>query len=439
VHVTQSAQWIATARLLRRAGFGTTGTAVDAAVRTGAAAYIASAVAADYGADPGAKATPPPTFDAIPPLGQGASKADRQQRNTKIAAQLSTVTTWWIRRMVAVDQPFGEKVTFTWHNHFATAATKVRSAPWLLAQNQTLRRLGRGDFRTLALAMLTDAAMLRWLDGEKNTAKAPNENLSREFMELFTLGHGDAYTETDVREGARALTGWRINPDGTTRAVPRLHDNGSKTVLGVTGNLDCVGFCDAVLAQPGAARYLATRTWGQLVSDAPPASPVVDRLVAAYGAQRDLSGLLREMFTMPQFATTVGTKVINPVEWLIGAVRALRVPVADDTAARKLVVVLRALGQVPFYPPNVSGWPSGHAWLSTAAADARVQAATALAAAGDLTIVSRAAQSDRVDAAGYLLGIGSWTARSRTVLAGSTGDPKRLVAVALTTPEYLTD
>jgi uncharacterized protein (DUF1800 family) len=437
--VTQSAQWIATARLLRRTGFGTTGSAVDAAVRVGTTAYVTSALAADPKTDAGVKATPPPAFDAIPPLGKGASKADRQQRNTKIAAQLSTLTTWWIRRMAAVEQPFGEKVTFTWHNHFATAATKVRNAPWLLTQNQTLRRLGRGDFRTLALAMLTDAAMLRWLDGEQNTAKAPNENLSREFMELFTLGHGDAYTETDVREGARALTGWRITPDGTTRLVARQHDNGSKTVLGVTGDLDNVGFCDAVLAQPGCARYVATRTWEQLVSDAPPASPVVDRLVAAYGAKRDLSALLREVFTVPQFATAAGTKVINPVEWLIGGVRALRVPVADDTAARKLLVVLRALGQVPFYPPNVSGWPSGHAWLSTAAADARVQAATALAAAGDLTIVSRAAERDRVDAAGYLLGIGSWTARSRVVLAGSTGNPRRLVAIALTTPEYLTD
>jgi uncharacterized protein (DUF1800 family) len=341
--------------------------------------------------------------------------------------------------MIPAERPFGEKLTFCWHNHFATAATKVRNASWLRAQNETLRRLGRGDFRALALAMLTDAAMLRWLDGEKNTAAAPNENLSREFMELFTLGHGDAYTETDVREGARALTGWRIRRDGSTYLRAPQHDHDRKTVLGRTGNLDAAGFCDAVLAQPGAARYLAARMWGQLVSDTPPTSAVVDRLVATYGPVRDLTGLLRTMFTVPQFAAAAGTMVINPVEWLIGAVRALRVPVPDDASVRKLIVVLRALGQIPFYPPNVSGWPSGHAWLSSAAADARMKAASALVKAADLDAVSGAAATGRVDAVGHLLGVGAWTARTRAVLAGTVADPRRLVAVALNTPEYLTN
>src|ERR1700756_3177680 len=126
------------------------------------------------------------------------------------------------------------KLTLLWHNHFATSAEKVRDAAHMAAQNQKLRTLSLGDFHNLAYAMLTDAAMLRWLDAQTNTAKAPNENLAREFMELFTLGHGNGYTEDDVRAGARALTGWVIDPDGRTSMSPKRHDASAKTLFGIT-------------------------------------------------------------------------------------------------------------------------------------------------------------------------------------------------------------
>jgi len=115
--------------------------------------------------------------------------------------------------------------------------------------------------------MLTHPAMLVWLDGQKNIAGSPNENLSREFMELFTLGHGNGYTEQDVKDGARALTGWSIDETGTSAFVQARHDTATKTVLGVTGNLDATAFCDAVLAQPAVAEHVVARTWGQLGSD----------------------------------------------------------------------------------------------------------------------------------------------------------------------------
>ncbi|HEY7048279.1 MAG TPA: DUF1800 domain-containing protein [Jatrophihabitantaceae bacterium] len=437
--MSHSAGWTATARLLRRAGFGTTGAAVDAAVKTGPAAYVRAMLAADPDADAGAKATSAPSFDPVPPVGKNASKDQRQQRNKQLRAQLTTLTAWWVRRMVRAEQPFGEKLTFCWHNHFATAATKVRNADWMLAQNEKLRRLGRGDFRTLALTMLTDAAMLDWLDGRKNTAKAPNENLSREFMELFALGHGDGYTEDDVRAGATALTGWKIRPDGSTYLNAKQHATSPVTFLGVTGSFDVTRFCDAVLGRPAGPRYLATRWWGQLASNTAPSSALVDRLVAAYGAKRDLAALFTALFTAPEFASGQHSIVVGPVEWLIGVTRALRVPVPDEDGAKKLVTVLRALGQEPFYPPNVGGWPSGQAWLSTAAADLRMRAALALANAGDLTSVTSAASSERVDAAGYLLGVGAWSARSRAVLQAEVGNPPRLVATAVNTPEYLTN
>lgn len=433
----QSEQWIATARLVRRTGFGATGADVDAAVKIGAPAYVRAILAADPDRDSGAISTPPPSLPRVPPLGKAASVSDRQHRNQQVQAQLSALTAWWLRRMISVSQPFGEKLTFCWHNHFATAATKVREAAWLLQQNQTLRRLGRGDFRTLALAMLTDAAMLYWLDGQKNTARAPNENLAREFMELFALGHGDGYTETDVREGARALTGWKIRQDGTTYLAAAQHDDTTKTVLGVTGDLDVTGYCDAVLARSGGPSYLAARWWGQLVSDTEPGQPALAAITGAYGPTRDCAGMFTAMLTGSDFAAARSSLVIDPVDWLVGAVRTLRVPVPDDAAARKLLGVLRALGQLPFYPPNVSGWPTGQAWLSTAAADARMQAALALAKAADLSAVSTASVPSRLDAVGYLLGVGSWSPRSAAVLRGAASDPRQLVAIALNTPEYL--
>ncbi|OOK68815.1 hypothetical protein BZL30_7242 [Mycobacterium kansasii] len=199
-----------------------------------------------------------------------ATPAMREEFKRELAEQQAVLTGWWLRRMVAVRQPLREKLTLLWHNHFATSARKVRVPAYLAAQNQKLRTLALGDFRTLAYAMLTDAAMLRWLDGQSNTAKAANENLAREFMELFALGHGNGYTEDDVRAGARALTGWVIGTGGHTMMLPRRHDFTAKTLFGATGNFDAAGFCDAVLAQPKSAQHVAGRLWQQLAADEPP-------------------------------------------------------------------------------------------------------------------------------------------------------------------------
>jgi uncharacterized protein (DUF1800 family) len=432
---TQSPAWMAAARIVRRSGFGATGDAVDTLVRTGLPAYLGAL--AHPATDAGAVATPLPAFAPIAPAGKDASRTDKLKLNQQRREQLQSLTYWWIRRMAAVRQPFTERITFGWHDHFATAATKVRSATALAHQNDTLRRLGTGDFRTLAQAMLVDPAMLLWLDGQKNTVAGANENLSREFMELFALGHGDGYTEADVRDGARALTGWRIGPDQASAVLRRrLHDETSKTVLGVTGNLDQAGFCDAVLARPASAAHVCARWYGQLVSDTPPDQATLARLVAGYGSGRDLAGMFRALYSDHSFAGAANTIVIGPVEWLIGAVRALRVPMTEATT-KKCAAILRGLGQLPFYPPNVGGWPSGHAWLSTAAAGLRGQAALALATGGDLAFVSGAAASHRIDAVGHQLGIGNFSDRTLTALQPLTGNPVQLVAAALTSPEYL--
>jgi uncharacterized protein (DUF1800 family) len=286
--------------------------------------------------------------------------------------------------------------------------------------------------------MLTDAAMLRWLDGQANTAKAPNENLAREFMELFALGHGNGYTEDDVRNGARALTGWVIGLRGQTALAPRRHDAGTKTLFGTTRNFDAAGFCEAVLAQPKSAEYISTRLWQQLASDDPPSPQALGRLVSAYGPGRNLRALTKAILTDAEFTGSRASKVNTPVEWLVGVIRSLNVPVERPARVKMANDTLKALGQRPFYPPDVGGWPHGRSWMSTASADVRMVAATQLARAGDLSTVEHAGADDRIDAVGYLIGIGGWSDRSAAALKPLVRKPVQLVAAAVNTPEYLT-
>jgi uncharacterized protein (DUF1800 family) len=434
----QSSQWVATARVLRRAGFGVSGPEVDAVVRQDWPSYVEAMLDADPDSDAGAIATPMPSFTAAAPPGKGAAPAARKQYNQQMSEQQSVLSDWWLQRMAAVRQPVHEKLTLLWHNHFATSAQKVRTAAQLAAQNQKLRSLSLGDFRTLAYAMLTDAAMLRWLDGQTNTAKAPNENLAREFMELFALGHGNGYTEEDVRAGARALTGWVIGPDGQTSMVPKRHDAGAKALFGVSRDFDAAGFCDSVLAQPKSAEYVAARLWQQLASDDAPSPQTLDRLVTAYGPGHNLRALTAAILTDDGFTSSRASKVNTPVEWLVGVIRTLRVPLDTPAQLKMADATLHALGQRPFHPPSVGGWPLGQAWLSTASAEARLRAASRLAHIADLSGIESAAPDDRIDAVGYLIGVGAWSDRTADALEPLVGRPPQLVAAAVNTPEYLT-
>jgi uncharacterized protein (DUF1800 family) len=436
--MSESEQWISTARLLRRTGFGATGPQIDAVVKKDWSAYLDAGLNSDPEADPGAKATPPPKLDIPPSWRPGDSEKALADFNLKHYHQMNVVRGWWLRRMAAVEQPIHEKLTLLWHNHFATSQLKVLMAHWMLAQNEKLRELKLGDFRTLAYTMLTDAAMLRWLDGNLNTAGSPNENLAREFMELFALGHGNGYTEADVKQGARALTGWTAAYDGKTYLNPSNHDSGQKTVLGVAGNLDAAGFCDAVLAHPDSARYVAGRLWRQLASNNAPSPEALDRMMTAYGPGRDLKALTTAILTDREFISQPGTMVNTPVEWLMGLIRTLSVRIDDIGRLEAVAGTLGKLGQQPFYPPDVGGWPSGRMWLSTASTGIRTWAASQLADLGDLSTVHSASKSDRIDAVGYLIGVGAWTDRSIKALKPLTGDPKLLLTGAVNTPEYVT-
>ncbi|WP_235733191.1 DUF1800 domain-containing protein [Mycolicibacterium neoaurum] len=428
-------QWQAAARLLRRSGFGTTGRAVDAVVGKDRARYLDEILGLDPAADPGAVATPMSSYStpALP-----ASEAATASFVSSMLAQMQDLSGWWIRRMVAVREPVHEKLTFVWHNHFATSAEKVVAAEFMAAQNQTLRTHTLGDFRDLAYAMLTDSAMLRWLDGLGNTKEAPNENVSREFMELFALGHDSGYTERDVREGSRALTGRFDTLGNGTVLVSEHHDGGIKTVLGTTGALGDTEFCDIVLRHPASARFVTSKLWRLLAADDNPSRATSDRLVAAYGPGRNLKALTKAIFSDPEFYDAAGTAVVTPVDWLIGMLRSLSVPLDGPQTLTACDVVLKVMGQRPFAPPDVDGWPQGRVWLSNTSAAARVWAADRFVPLGDYSPVQDAPTADRIDAVGYLLGIGAWSDTTAAALRPLVGNPQRLVVAAVNSPEYLT-
>ncbi|WP_236656116.1 DUF1800 domain-containing protein [Streptacidiphilus jiangxiensis] len=424
------------AHLLRRAGFGGRGEELDAAEKAGYEATVASLLGAPQGAaDAGVAATPPPVFPVIAPPGRDVTA--RKQANRERAQQAAQLAGWWLTRMVRANAPLVEKRTWFWHGHWATSIQKVRSAPLMLAQNQTLRALGGGDFATLAHAMVGDPALAVWLDEIGSTKRAPNENLARELMELFTLGVGH-YTESDVRAAARALTGWRLDrAGGRLLFVPAAHDDTPKTILGQTADFDSVSLVDLLVGQPASHAWVVTRMWNRWAAPGPVPAEVMARLRTAYGAGRDLTALLHALLLDPVFRgpTVVGALAKQPVEYVVGALRALGIT-PDDADQAILLGTLRRLGQVPFEPPNVGGWPSGDAWLTAAAAQARLDFARWAVTKGDLGAVSSAPAASRVDATARLLGLDGWSDRTRAALQEAAGRPATLVALALAAPEY---
>ncbi|WP_245607249.1 DUF1800 domain-containing protein [Pseudonocardia spinosispora] len=396
----------------------------------------------DPAADPGASTTPLPALEPLPPKPKNNGPADpaaKKQAGRQLRAQQNRLVLWWLDRMSSVRVPTTERMTWFWHGHFATGAQKVRSPKEMLDQNETQRRLGLGGFHDLAEAMIVDQAMLRWLDGGKNRVGAANENLAREFMELFTLGVGH-YTEDDVRESARALTGWTVRPAlADARFVVRRHDTGEKRILGSSGDFDAPDFVQLVLSRPESAPFVAGRLWFRLVSPTPPSQDVLDRMIAGYGPGRDVRGLLRAMFGDPAFRDPANGLVKQPVEWLVGLSRAVGVRPGQLPAAQAEQVLsgLRAMGQVPFAPPSVGGWSAGGGWLTTSAGLARLHLAQTVTRNGSFGAVTSASTRARPDAVRELLGVDAWSPRTQAALAGVADDPATLTAVASCAPEYV--
>ena len=419
-------------RLLQRVGLGPRPGELDPAAAAGFDATLTALLPPSVRPDAGAALTPPPAFPS-PPANADQKTARKAQRQAA-AQEGRRLVTWWLDRLAAVDQPYTERMTWFWHGHFATSIKKVGSAPLMLGQNETQRRLGTGDFRALARAMIVDPALLVWLDGSGSKAAHPNENLAREFMELFTLGVGN-YAEDDVRQAARALTGWAVRfTDDQAVQVPRNHDAGPETVLRTSQAYDAASLVDLLVTQPASPTFLARRLWVRMVGETLPDAQTTDALVQAYGPGHDVTALVRAIATSAAFRDPRSVLVRQPVEWLVAALRALRIP-ASRLPATVLAATLAATGQTPFAPPNVGGWPSGTRWLTTTAALARLQAGRALAATGDISPVADEQPAQRVAAVADLLGLAPFGTRTAAALTPLAGNPPQLVAAALASSE----
>jgi len=310
--------------------------------------------------------TPPPSWVNDPSLpkrgemSEGDKKAFReQQRDEGIELR-----TWWYREMLDTPSPLTERMTLFWHNHFVSAQQKVKSPVLLYRQNLLLRRYALGNFGTLLHEVARDPAMLIYLDGVQNRKGQPNENFAREVMELFTLGEGH-YSEQDIREAARALTGMSLDRDtGTYRFRPALHDDGDKTIFGHTSNYDGDAFLDLILSRPETSEFIVTKLWREFISPTPDPKQVKQFARLFRNANYGMKPLLHAMLTSDAFYAPEnrGVLVKSPVELTVGTFRTFGVEPPDW---KPVLGVDRALGQDVFNPPNVKGWPGYTDWINS--------------------------------------------------------------------------
>ncbi len=353
---------------------------------------------------------------------------------TEKRAQITALTMWWLDRMVLSEHSLRERMTWFWHGHWATSSSKVDDALPMYLQNQTLRKHALENFADMSRAMVNDGALIFWLDGQTNTVKAPNENLSRELMELFTLGV-NRYSESDVKETAKALTGYRVdNSSGKVTFLPKQHFSGTINFLGTTGSFDADSLSDYLVSREDCADFITERLWFRFISSMNPSN---DANIKANFKDRKISELVRALGTHVALEDPNNSMVKSPVDWFVSVCRALSITPSRFSNSAVIRNNLNLLGQLPFFPPNVGGWPADQAWLSTSAAQYRITFATALIKEGNLSPISSVPQRDRIEALLNWLGIAEWTPRTALALRGAISDPARLTLLAICSPEYI--
>lgn len=280
------------------------------------------------------------------------------------ASRLEThrIAYWWANRMVATNRPLEEKMALFWHGHFATNEEKVRDYRKMLIQLQTFQNQATGNFRALMVAVAQDPAMLAFLDAGVNVKGAPNENFAREIMELFTMGVGN-YSEKDIREAARAFTGWNFH-DVQFVVNAAQHDDGTKTVLGRTGGWDGVQVIDIILDQPATSRFVAGKLYRYFARQE--LSPELQTRLgqALRDSKYELKPLLRTIFLSKDFysAPSWGTQIKSPVHLAVSTYRKLGLKEAPGVPDFNEATA--GLGQHLMYPPTVAGWAQGRSWIT---------------------------------------------------------------------------
>ena len=355
--------------LFRRASFGATMAQLDRALKDG----------------------PDKTIDRLLKGGDGQAEFDKP--SSEVAATIAQgnngqlLRAWWLNRMLYSPYPLREKITLFWHNHFATSNTKVQNARFMLGQYELMKRHALGSFEKMLQEISKDPAMMVWLDTRGSKKGNPNENYAREVMELFSLGVGN-YTETDVREAARAFTGWDIQGNDAVFTAD-AHDDGEKKVLGQTGKFtgeDIVRIC---LEQPCAARFIVTKFFRFMVSETiAPAPELIAPLAAKFKASGyDFGVVVSTVLRSNLFFSkeSYRTRIKSPVDFVLGIVHALE----GKIGTTQLAAETEKLGQNLFNPPTVKGWDGGPTWLNGQTLLYRQNLALALTSTEDVRFNNR--------------------------------------------------
>ena len=330
--------------LLRRTGFGATPAELDQYVQLGYQGAVDKLL----------------NFDQVPDDYPAWEVPDEKDKGRRPLAELQQ---WWLNRLLTTKRPLQEKMILYWHGHFATAASKVNRIKWMYNQNNLFRQHALGAFPGLLGEVSKDAAMMYWLDSQTNRKGAPNENYAREVMELFTMGIGN-YTEDDVKEGARALTGWTVNRDtDASRFVPNRFDDGSKTFLGHTGNLGLDDIVSILASSPKTARFVARKLARFFITDSPDEGVIAPIANAFSASNGDMKAVMRSVLTSNAFKDPANfmNKIASPTEFVVTNLKLLGAKSVDPT----VLGAMRGMGQELFNPPNVAGWSGGRSWLNT--------------------------------------------------------------------------
>ena len=313
-------------------------------------------------------------------LMMGTGEVDRQQKKKELDEEdrklvrqkqrdsIKSLNLYWLKQMVGSDAQLREKMAFFWHGHFASRNLNIFFQQQLL---DILRQNALGSFRTLLHEVSKSAAMLNFLNAAQNKKGHPNENFAREVMELFTMGRGN-YSENDIKEAARAFTGWHSNIKGEFAFRRFQHDDGSKTVLGKTGNFSGEEVLDVLLEQKQTARYITQKIYRFFVNETVDNEKVDWLANRFYKNDYNIGQLMEDIFTSDWFyeEKNVGSKIKSPIELVAGIQRMIPMDLENEEA---LLIIQRLLGQLLFYPPNVAGWPGGKNWIDSSSLMVRMR------------------------------------------------------------------
>lgn len=364
-----------------------------------------------------------------------------------IGSMIRVTQARWLYEMVNGAAPAREKLALFWHNHFVIGVDKVKNSRALAGYLGILRKQSLGNFTDFALAIAKSPAMLHYLDNDQNKKGKPNENFARELMELFTMGIGH-YTEQDVHEGARALTGWTFQgvrgradfqQEPQFVFLPKQHDDGPKTYLGKTGNFMPEDIVKMAAGHPATADFIARKLWRGFVNDTPDDAGVKALADVFRGSRGDLGQVMRTLLTSAAFYAPENRQSIvkSPAEFVVGALRAMGRPKLDDKQYLNLNVTLARMGQTLLYPPTVKGWDGGREWINDSSLLLRMQTAAALTL-GRMKGKQKAEAAPRIGARvllpSSLAVLGSDRSLINPALAGL--DPAQQLYLMLISPEY---